>query len=128
MEFPPELKYSREHEWVRMDRDVATIGVTDFAQDELGDIVYLILPKVGETLTQFAKMGEIESVKSVSDLYTPLGGEVIEVNETVIDTPEIVNQAPYAGGWLVRLRITDPTQTDKLMSADDYRAIAVSSH
>ena len=123
METPSELKYSKEHEWVRLDGAEATVGITDFAQDQLGDIVYLDLPMPGATFAQFAKFGEIESVKSVSELFTPVGGEVLAVNDAAIDNPEIVNTEPYGGGWLLRLRLADPGQTDNLLSADEYNAL-----
>ena len=122
MEVPAELKYSREHEWVRLDGETATVGITDFAQDQLGDIVYLDLPKPGTTVDQFGKIGEIESVKSVSELFTPIGGEVTEINETARDIPEIVNRSPYGDGWLIRLRVSDTDQLDKLLAADEYSA------
>jgi glycine cleavage system H protein len=122
MEVPPELKYSREHEWVRLDGETATVGITDFAQDQLGDIVYLDLPKPGTSVNQFGKIGEIESVKSVSELFTPIGGEVTEVNEKARDNPEIVNRSPYGDGWLIRLRVSDTDQLDKLLAADEYSA------
>jgi len=122
MEVPAELKYSREHEWVRLDGETATVGITDFAQDQLGDIVYLDLPKPGTSVDQFGKIGEIESVKSVSELFTPIGGEVTEINETARDNPEIVNRSPYGDGWLIRLRVSDTDQLDKLLAADEYSA------
>ncbi|HZU78257.1 MAG TPA: glycine cleavage system protein GcvH [Dehalococcoidia bacterium] len=123
METPGDLRYSKEHEWVRLEDGLATIGITDFAQDQLGDIVFLDLPEPGASFEQFAKIGEIESVKSVSDLFTPVGGEVAERNQAALDTPEIVNQEPYGGGWLVRLRVTDPAQLDALLSAEEYAAL-----
>jgi glycine cleavage system H protein len=122
MDVPPELKYSREHEWVRLDGETATVGITYFAQDQLGDIVYLDLPKPGTSVNQFGKIGEIESVKSVSELFTPIGGEVTEINETARDNPEIVNRSPYGDGWLIRLRVSDTDQLDKLLAADEYSA------
>jgi len=122
MEVPPDLRYSKEHEWVRLDGEIATVGITDFAQDQLGDIVYLDLPKPGTEIAQFAKVGEIESVKSVSDLFTPVGGQVTEINQNAIDHPEIVNRDPYGEGWLLKLRVSDPAQIDALMTADEYRA------
>jgi glycine cleavage system H protein len=120
MIIPPDICYSSEHEWVRVDGDSATIGVTDYAQDQLGDIVYLDLPAAGATLTQFGKMGEIESVKAVSDLYAPVGGEVVEVNQEAVDSPELVNNDAYGRGWLVKLRLSDPSELDKLLSAEAY--------
>ncbi len=128
METPRDLKYSREHEWVRMDGETATVGITDFAQDQLGDIVYLGLPDPGASVEQFGKIGEIESVKSVSELFTPVGGEVSEVNQAAIDDPEIVNKEPYGAGWLIRLRIADPAQFDNLLSAEEYEAHTTSEH
>lgn len=122
MEIPAELKYSKEHEWVRMQGDSTTVGITDFAQDQLGDIVYLDLPKPGATVTQFAKAGEIESVKSVSDLFVPVGGTVLEANQGAIDHPELVNTSPYGDGWLLRLEGVDAVQLDALMTAEEYRA------
>ena len=122
MEVPPELKYSREHEWVRLDGETATVGITDFAQDQSGDIVYLALPKLGTSVDQFGKIGDIESVKSVSELFTPIGGEVTEINETARDNPEIVNRSPYGDGWLIRLRVSDTDKLDKLLAADEYSA------
>ena len=120
MNIPADLRYSSEHEWVRVDGDTGTIGVTDYAQDQLGDIVYLDLPAVGATLTQSGKMGEIESVKAVSDLYAPIGGEVIEVNQEAIDSPELVNNDAYGRGWLIKVRLSDPAELDKLLSAEAY--------
>ena len=120
MDFPPDLKYTKEHEWVRVEGDVGTVGVTDYAQDQLGDIVYLDLPAVGATLTQFGKMGEIESVKAVSDLYSPIGGEVVEANREAVDAPELVNSDAYGRGWLIKVRLSDPAELDKLLSAEAY--------
>ena len=121
MDIPADLKYSKEHEWVRVtDGGIAEIGITEFAQDQLGDIVYLGLPEIGATLTQFERAGEIESVKSVSDLYTPIGGEVVERNELAIESPELVNQSPYGEGWLWQLRLTDPTELENLLTAAEY--------
>lgn len=124
MDVPADLKYSREHEWVRVDETgTATVGITDYAQDQLGDIVYLGLPEIGTTVKQFDKCGEIESVKSVSDLYTPVGGEIVDRNDVAIETPEIVNQSPYGEGWLWQVRMTDPTELENLLSADEYMAL-----
>jgi glycine cleavage system H protein len=128
METPSDLRYSKEHEWVRLDGDVATIGITDFAQDQLGDIVYLALPKPGTSLEQFAKIGEIESVKSVSDLYTPVGGEVSEINQAAVDSPEIVNTSPYGDGWLMRVRGVGPDQIERLLSAEQYAEVTADGH
>ncbi len=120
-EVPADLKYSKEHEWVRMeDGGLAAIGITDFAQDQLGDIVYLDLPEEGAPVTQFAKMGEIESVKSVSELFAPISGEVVERNDAAIDSPEVVNASPFGDGWLIRVRLANPAELENLLSADEY--------
>ena len=120
-EHPSELRYTTEHEWVRVDDgDIATIGVTFFAQDQLGDVVYIVLPSVGSTVQKDAKMGEIESVKSVSDLFVPVSGEVIETNQDVIDHPERVNEDPHGAGWMVRVRMSDPSEVDRLLTGEQY--------
>src|SRR6185295_4998772 len=119
---PEDRKYSKEHEWLMLEGDDATIGITDFAQDQLGDVVYVDLPEPGATITQFEKMGEIESVKAVSDLYTPASGEVVRVNEGVVEKPELVNSDPHGEGWLVEVRLADAGELDKLLSAADYDA------
>jgi len=122
---PNDRKYSREHEWVKVedaDAGRALAGITDFAQDQLGDIVYVELPKLGTTVSHMGKMGEIESVKSVSDLFSPVSGEVIEVNERLLDHPEIANQDPFGEGWLIRISMTDASELDGLMSADEYES------
>ncbi len=119
---PDDRKYSKEHEWLKLDGDSATVGITDYAQEQLGDIVYVDLPEAGASVTQFEKMGEIESVKAVSDLYSPASGEVLDANEQVVEHPELVNNDPHAEGWLLRIRLTDTTQLDALMSAPDYDA------
>lgn len=124
MDLPDDQKYSREHEWVRLDEaGIATIGITDFAQDQLGDIVYLGLPEVGSNVRQFEKCGEIESVKSVSELYSPVSGEVMDRNELALDSPEIVNQSPYGEGWLWQVRLENPTELEKLLSAAEYAEV-----
>ena len=120
-EHPRELRYTTEHEWVRVEEDgTATIGVTFFAQDQLGDVVYVVLPAVGSTVRKDDKMGEIESVKSVSDLFVPVSGEVIETNQDVIDNPERVNEDPHGAGWMVRVRMSDPTEVDRLLTNEQY--------
>ena len=121
MEFPEGLKYSKEHEWVLVEGNIATIGITEFAQEELGDIVYVELPEEGETLTQMESFGTIEAVKTVADLYAPLSGEIIEVNAALQDQPTLVNSSPYEDGWIVRLRVVEPKEIDALLSHDDYR-------
>jgi len=117
---PTDRRYTKEHEWVRVEDDLGTVGITDYAQDQLGDIVYLDLPSPGTQVKQLDKLGEIESVKAVSDLYSPVGGEVAEVNQEIIDRPELVNESPYEEGWLVRLRLADPAEVDKLLTAEQY--------
>jgi glycine cleavage system H protein len=126
MAYPSDRRYSKEHEWVKLDGDTARAGITDYAQDQLGDIVYVDLPEVGSTVTQFEKMGEIESVKAVSDLYSPVSGEVTAVNDRLVDKPEIVNSDPHGEGWLIELRVSAATESDKLMTADEYDAFVAS--
>jgi glycine cleavage system H protein len=129
MEIPEELRYSKEHEWVRLDGDVATVGITDFAQDQLGDIVILTLPEAGATLEQFAKAGEIDSVKSVSDIFTPVGGTVLETNQLAVASPELVNRQPYAEGWLFRIHVTNAAeQLDRLLSPAEYASLVAAAH
>ena len=120
---PQNLKYSKEHEWVRLQADgTALVGITEFAAESLGDVVFVELPDSGAALTQFEKMGEIESVKAVSDLYSPVGGEVLERNEQLQDSPELVNDGPYDSGWMVKVSLTDASELDNLMSAAEYDA------
>ena len=123
MNVPQELKYTKDHEWVRIEGDVATVGVTDFAQGELGDIVYVEVETVGETLEKEEVFGTVEAVKTVSDLFSPLSGEIIEFNETLEDTPEKVNSDPYGAGWMVKIRISDQDQVSDLLSASAYKEI-----
>jgi glycine cleavage system H protein len=120
MPSPTDRRYTKEHEWVRVQNDLGTVGITDYAQDQLGDIVYVDLPSVGSHVKQLEKLGEIESVKAVSDLYSPVSGEVVEVNQGVNDKTELVNQSPYEEGWLVRVRLADPAELDKLLTAKQY--------
>ncbi len=122
---PADLLYSKEHEWVKIDGDVATVGITDYAQNSLGDIVYVELPKVGKKIDQFGNIGVVESVKAVSDLFTPIGGEVIEVNAGLDADPAAVNREPYGAGWLFKVKVADPSQKSNLLSPSDYEAIAV---
>lgn len=117
---PADLLYSKEHEWVKMDGDTATIGITDYAQNALGDIVYVELPKVGAQILQFGNVGVVESVKAVSDLFSPVGGEVVEVNPELDNDPALVNREPFEGGWMFKLKLDDGAQTSGLLSADDY--------
>ncbi len=120
MPSPTDRRYTKEHEWVRVENDLGTVGITDYAQDQLGDIVYLDLPSLGTQVKQLDKLGEIESVKAVSDLYSPVSGEVAEVNQEISDKPELVNQSPYDEGWLVRVRLADPAEVDNLLTAEQY--------
>lgn len=122
MSYPDDAVYSREHEWVRADGDLATVGITSFAADELGDIVYVELPEVGSVLTQFVTFGVIESVKAVSDLYAPVSGNVVEVNDALRDAPELLNSDPFGEGWILRVELSDPGQLDTLLSAAAYAA------
>jgi glycine cleavage system H protein len=118
---PEELQYTKSHEWVRTEGDNATIGITDHAQDELGDVVFVELPEVGATFDTGDSFGTVESVKAVSDLYTPVGGEVVEVNEVLNDQPEKINEDPYGEGWIVKLRVSD--EGSGLLSASDYEQL-----
>lgn len=117
---PADLQYTAEHEWVRLEGDIATVGITQYAADALGDVVYVDLPKVGAALAAGAIVGEVESTKSVGELYAPLDGEVVEANGAVVDAPETINSDPYGAGWLVKLRVSG---TPALLSADEYRAL-----
>ena len=123
---PEDLKYSEEHEWLRLDGDTAVIGITHFAQDSLGDVVFVELPDVGSDVKQFEKMGEIESVKAVSDLYSPVGGKVIEVNDSLVDSPELVNDSPYGDGWMLKVEMADSSEVERLMSASEYDTLVES--
>ena len=118
---PKDLRYSKEHEWLRLETDaIGVIGITEFAAESLGDVVFVELPEVGAELTQFEKMGEIESVKAVSDLYVPIGGRVVERNEALVEAPELVNDTPYESGWMLRVSVADSSQVDLLMTSDQY--------
>jgi glycine cleavage system H protein len=121
MNFPSELKYTKDHEWVRVEGDTATVGITDFAQKELGDIVYVDVSTVGETVEQHAVFGTVEAVKTVSDLFMPLTGEVLEVNKDIDSAPESVNSDPYGKGWMIKLKIANASEVDGLLSADAYK-------
>jgi glycine cleavage system H protein len=122
MEFPDDIRYTKEHEWVRVQGKVATIGITDYAQDQMGDIVYVEMPEDGLVLSKGDAFGVVESVKSVSDVYSPLSGKVVETNDPLKDNPETVNEDPYNEGWLVKLELTDPAELDELLDARDYEA------
>ena len=118
---PGDLRYTKEHEWVRTDSETTGfVGITDFAQDQLGDIVYISLPEIGSIVTHSEKMGEVESVKSVSDVFSPVSGEVLEVNQNAIDSPEVVNESPYEKGRLIKVRLADPVELTSLLSPEEY--------
>ena len=123
MSFPTNLKYSKDHEWVSIDGDIATIGITAFAQGELGDIVYVDVETEGETLGKEEVFGTVEAVKTVSDLFMPISGEIIEFNEELESEPELVNTAPYGAGWMVKVKVSNPSEFDNLLSAEDYKAL-----
>lgn len=120
MNIPKELKYSKEHEWVRVEGNKAYIGITDFAQSELGDIVFVELPEVGDEVEQNESFGSVESVKTVSELYAPVSGKVLEVNSGLEDEPELVNSSPYEQGWMIVVEMADASQVEDLMSAEEY--------
>jgi glycine cleavage system H protein len=122
MAHPSDRVYSKEHEWVIVDGDVATIGISDFAQDQLGEVVYVDMPSEGDALKSGDSFGEIESVKSVSELFAPVSGEIVEVNSSLGDTPEIVNSDPHGSGWMIKVRLDDAGELDALLSAEDYDA------
>ncbi|SDS60956.1 glycine cleavage system protein GcvH [Winogradskyella sediminis] len=123
MNTPSELKYTKDHEWIKIEGDIATIGITDFAQSELGDIVYVEVDTLDETLDVEEVFGTVEAVKTVSDLFLPLSGEIIEFNEGLEDEPEKVNSDPYGDGWMIKLKFSDASQIENLLSADDYKAL-----
>lgn len=120
--YPKELKYDREHEWVRVEGELAVIGISHFAQDQLGEVVYVDLPSAGDTLSAGDAFGEVESVKSVSELFSPVSGEIVDVNAALSDAPETVNEDPYGDGWMIKVRMSDAAEVDNLMSADEYEA------
>ncbi|OQA03658.1 MAG: Glycine cleavage system H protein [Bacteroidetes bacterium ADurb.Bin397] len=122
MNFPQELKYTKDHEWVSVQGDIATIGITDFAQSELGDIVYVDIETVGETIEHEQVFGTVEAVKTVSDLFMPVSGEIIEFNKALDTQPELVNTDPYGQGWMVKVKMSDPAQANLLLTADSYRS------
>jgi len=123
MNIPSNLKYTKDHEWVSLDGDVATVGITDFAQRELGDIVYVEVETLDQTLAKDEVFGTVEAVKTVSDLFLPLSGEIIEFNDALVSTPETVNSDPYGEGWMVKVKISDASEWDQLMDADAYKAL-----
>ena len=123
MNTPSNLKYTKDHEWVKLEGNVVTVGITDFAQGELGDIVYVEVDSLDETLDSEAVFGTVEAVKTVSDLFMPVAGEIIEFNESLEEVPEKVNEDPYGEGWMIKIRVTDFTEIDSLLSADDYKSL-----
>jgi glycine cleavage system H protein len=120
---PTDLRYTKDHEWVRVNGDEATVGITDYAADQLGDIVFVELPDVGRSFEQFAAFGVVESVKAVSDLFAPVAGEIVEANPALTATPELVNTSPFEDGWMIRVRVADPGQLDGLLDPDAYDAL-----
>ena len=122
---PEDRKYSKDHEWVLFDGDIATVGITQFAVESLGDVIYIDLPEIGRELVQFEKFGDIESAKVVSDLVSPVSGRILERNQAALDDSELVNRSPYGEGWLLKVEIVDQAQLDKLVSADEYDAFTV---
>ena len=121
MEFPKDLKYTKEHEWVRDDGDTVTVGVTDYAQDSLGEVVYVELPQDGASVTQQEPFGVVESVKAVSDLYSPVSGTVAEVNDAIIDSPEAINDDPYGDAWMIKVQLSNKDELNDLLTADEYQ-------
>ncbi len=120
LQFAEDVRYTEDHEWVRMEGDTALVGISDYAQDQLGDIVFVELPAEGDTFAQKDEFGTVESVKAVSELYMPIGGEILAVNENLEENPELVNSAPYTDGWLIKIKPSDPTQYESLMDRDAY--------
>jgi glycine cleavage system H protein len=118
--YPEDCLYTREHEWIRVEDDVGVIGITDYAQQALGDIVYVELPSVGDHFSQGEPFGNVESVKAVSELYMPVSGEIVEINEDLAESPQLVNEDPYGDGWMVKIALSDPTELETLMSASEY--------
>ena len=123
MNFPEELKYTKDHEWVRVEGDIAWVGVTDFAQSELGDIVFVEVDTEGEELEIEEVFGSVEAVKTVSDLFMPVSGEIVELNSKIEESPELVNTDPYGEGWMIKIKMTDTSQVDSLLSADAYKEV-----
>ena len=123
MNIPDNLKYTKEHEWIRVEGDIAVVGVSDFAQGELGDIVFLEVETIGETLDKEEVFGTIEAVKTVSDMFMPVSGEVIEFNEALEDTPELVNKDPYGDGWMIKIKMSNPAEVDELLDVEAYKEL-----
>lgn len=124
---PADRRYTKEHEWVKLDGDVATVGITEFAQAELGDVTYIEVPEVGNALGQGDAFGVVESVKAVSDVYAPVAGEVVEVNDALVAQPELVNSSPYEDAWIIKLRVQDASQLDNLLDAKQYEELTASA-
>ncbi|MGK0639316.1 glycine cleavage system protein GcvH [Schleiferia thermophila] len=123
MNIPADLLYTKDHEWVRIEGDIATVGITDFAQSELGDIVFVEIETLGQTLEREAVFGSVEAVKTVSDLYLPVSGEIVEVNEKINSNPELVNSDPYGEGWMIKVKLSDPSDRSGLLSASEYQQL-----
>jgi len=123
MNIPEDLLYTKDHEWIRIEGDTGFVGITDFAQGELGDVVFIEIETLGETLEKDEVFGTIEAVKTVSDMFMTVGGEIIEVNPALEESPDVVNKDPYGNGWMIKIRFTDPSEAEKLMKAEDYKAI-----
>lgn len=127
MDFPDDLKYSREHEWVLVEGNVATVGISSFAENQLGDVVFIELPAIGDAVAKDEAMGVVESVKAVSDVYSPVSGNVVEVNDDLPDNTEMVNDDPYGDGWMVKIEMSDPSDLDDLMDAEEYQKFIAES-
>ena len=123
MNIPAELKYTKDHEWVKLQGDIATIGITEFAQGELGDIVYVEVETIGETLDAEEVFGTVEAVKTVSDLFLPMSGKIVEFNESLSDAPESINESPYQQGWIIKIEVSNPDEINELLNSDDYSAL-----
>ncbi|MFP5470947.1 MAG: glycine cleavage system protein GcvH [Bacteroidia bacterium] len=123
MNIPSNLKYTKDHEWIKVEGDVATVGITDFAQGELGDIVFVEIETIGETLAKEEVFGTVEAVKTVSDLFMPISGEVLELNEGLVDAPESVNQDPYGNGWMIKIKLSNSSEIDELLTSEQYSAL-----
>lgn len=121
MEFPKDLRYTKEHEWVRVEGNIATVGITDYAQDSLGDVVYLELPSEGAAVTKDETFGVVESVKAVSDLYSPISGTVMEINDALVDNPEVINDDPYGDAWMLKVEMNNSSEIKELLTADEYK-------
>ena len=120
--YPEDYKYSKDHEWVRIEDDICVVGITDYAQDELGEVVFVETPEVGQSFAAHDEIGSIESVKAVAEVYTPIGGEIVEINEALEDAPETVNQDPHGAGWLIKIRFSDPAELGELMDVEAYKS------